>query len=129
MVREERMSGNHLGRFGRDVPRELPEIKTVVFCLGSMSAWNNASSGDVVASRQGSNRSCGSDDIELDTSRVIFFPARIVKGPVFAFVNRIRSDGVHPGTETFHSRAGISSVIRYGLTISADAVIKVPSPG
>src|SRR5271170_8143091 len=104
-------------------------MKTVVFCLGSTSAWNNASSGDVVALRQGSNRSCGSDDIKLDTSRVIFFPARIDKGPVLAFVNRMRSEGVHPGTETFHSRAGISSVIGYGLATSADAVIKVPSPG
>lgn len=104
-------------------------MKTVIFCFGSRSAWNNASRGDGAASLHGSNSSRGNEDIELDTSIVIFFPARIDRGPVLAFVKRIRSNGVHPGTEIFHSRAGISSVTGYGLTISAEAVISVPFPG
>ena len=126
MVSDERMSGIH---FGRDLKWEVPEMKTVVFCFGSRSAWKNASSGDGAASLHGSKSACGKDEIELDTSRVMFSPARIDKGPVLAFVNRIRSDGVHPGTETFHSKAGTSSVTGYGFTVSADAVINVPSPG
>jgi hypothetical protein len=68
IVRAERIPGSH---FGREEVWLDPEMKIVVFCLGSKRAWKRTSRGDGDVSEHGSRRCCGNDDIELDTLTVM----------------------------------------------------------
>ena len=89
--------------------------------------WKRISRGEGASSLHGSSNSCGKEVTKLCTSTVIFSPLLIFKDPVSASVNRIRSEGVHPGTITLHLNPGISIVTEYSLMNSTVEVTNVPS--
>jgi len=127
MEREERILGSHLGRLSEGEWWLSPEMKMVVFCEGWSMDCKRTSKGEGASSAHGSSSFCGREVTKLWTSRVIFLPLRILKEPVSALVNRIRSAGIHPGTITLHFSPGTSTVTGYSFTISTVEVTKVPS--